>query len=114
VAYLTDTDKGFPDSTGAPVTFPNLNDPNATVAHADELQTNLIMPEPTFFPNKMFGPVSIIRPGETKGAAMAALNSFITDGLFIGHTSKIGKPGAFVDLLTDLAKDADSARRGGL
>ena len=41
-------------------------------------------------------------------------NSFITDGLFIRHTSKTGKSDGFVDLLTDLAKDADPARRGGL
>jgi hypothetical protein len=56
----------------------------------------------------------LVRPTETKGAAMAALNSFITDGLFIRHTSKTGKSDGFVDLLTDLAKDADPARRGGL
>jgi ferritin-like protein len=111
---LTDTDTGFPGSTGATVTFPNLNDPNATPEQADEFQTNLIMPEPTFFLNKKFGPVSIIRPTETKGAAMAALNSLIKDGLFIGHTSKSGKSDGFVELLTDLAEDADEARRGGI
>jgi hypothetical protein len=108
---LTDIDKGFPGSTGAIVTFPNLNDPNATAAQADELQTNLIMPEPTFFLKKKFGPVSIIRPTETKGAAMAALNSLINDGLFIGHTSKTGKSDGFIELLRDLAEDADEARR---
>jgi hypothetical protein len=110
---LTDIDKGYPGSTGATVTFPNLNDPNATVAQADEFQTNLIMPEPTFFLNKKFGPVSIIRPSETRGAAVAALNSLILDGLFIGHTSKTGKSDGFVELLRDLAEDADQARRGG-
>jgi hypothetical protein len=108
---LTDIDKGFPGSTGAIVTFPNLNDPNATAAQADELQTNLIMPEPTFFLKRKFGPVSIIRPTETKGAATAALNSLITDGLFIGHTSKTGKSDGFIELLRDLAEDADEARR---
>src|SRR5882757_7244656 len=55
---LTDTDTGFPGSTGATVTFPNLNDPTHTAAQADELQSNLIMPEPTIFLNKKFGPVS--------------------------------------------------------
>jgi hypothetical protein len=45
---------------------------------------------------------------------MAALNRFITAGLFIGHTWKTGQSDGFVDLLTDLAKDADPARRGGL
>jgi len=97
---------------GSTVTFPNLNDPNATPAEADELQTNLIMPEPTSFLNKKLGPVSIIRPTETKGAAMAALQSLIDDGLFIGHTSKTGKSDGFVELLRDLAEDADEARRG--
>jgi hypothetical protein len=108
---LTDIDKGFPGSTGATVTFPDLNDPDATIAQADELQTNLIMPEPTFFLDRNFGPVSIIRPTETKGAAMGALQSFIADGLFIGHTSKSGKSDGFVELLRDLAEDADEARR---
>jgi hypothetical protein len=111
---LTDIDTGFAGSTGATVTFPNLNDPNATAAQADEFQTNLIMPEPTFFLNKKFGPVSIIRPTETRGAAQAALQSLIADGLFIGHTSKTGKSDGFVELLRDLAEDADQARRGGI
>jgi hypothetical protein len=108
---LTVVDKGFKGSTGATVTFPNLNDPNATAAQADEFQTNLIMPEPTFFLNKKFGRVSIIRPTETKGAAMGALKSLIDDGLFIGHTSKSGKSDGFVELLRDLAEDADEAHR---
>ncbi len=107
---LTDTDTGFPGSTGATVTFPDLNgftDPKV----ADEFQTNLIMPEPTFFLNKKFGPVSIIRPTETKNAATAALQSFIDGGLFIGHTSKSGKSDGFVELLRELAAEADEARR---
>src|SRR6201998_3220600 len=107
---LTDTDTGFPGSTGATVTFPNLNgftDPT----QADEFQTNLIMPEPTFFLNKKLGMVSIIRPTETEGAAMAALQSLIDDGLFIGHTSKSGKSDGFVELLHGLAEEADNARR---
>jgi hypothetical protein len=108
---LTDVDKGFPFSTGATVTFPNLNNPNATAAQADALQTNLIMPEPTFFLNKKFGPISIIRPTETKGAAMAAVQSLVADGLFIGHTAKSGKSDGFVELLRDLAEDADEAQR---
>jgi hypothetical protein len=107
---LTDTDTGFPGSTGATVTFPNLNaftDPK----QADEFQTNLIMPEPTFFLNKKLGMVSIIRPTETEGAAMAALQSLMNDGLFIGHTSKSGKSDGFVELLQGLAEAADDARR---
>jgi hypothetical protein len=102
---ISDTDTGFPGSTGAFVSFPNLNDPNATPAQADELQTNLIMPEPTFFLHKKFGPVSIIRPTETNGAAMGAVKALMADGLFIGQSP------AFFELLRDLAEDADEARR---
>jgi len=108
--HLTDTDTGFPGSTGATVTFPDLNaftDPKV----ADEFQTNLIMPEPTIFLNKKFGPVSIIRPTETQNAAMGALQGLIDDGLFIGHTSKSGKSDGFLELLRGLAEDADDARR---
>ncbi|HET6929744.1 MAG TPA: ferritin-like domain-containing protein, partial [Candidatus Acidoferrum sp.] len=54
--------------TGATLSFPNLNDPTHTAAQADALQTNLIMPEPTFFLNPKFGPVSIVRPTETRNA----------------------------------------------
>jgi len=108
---LTDTDTGFPGSTGATVTFPNLNDPAHTPAQADELQTNLIMPEPTFFLNKKLGMVSIIRPTETQNAATGALQGLIDDGLFIGHTSKSGKSDGFVELLQGLAAEADEARR---
>jgi hypothetical protein len=92
------------------VTFPDLNaftDPKV----ADEFQTNLIMPEPTFFLNKKLGMVSIIRPTETQNAAMGALQSLIDDGLFIGHTSKSGKSDGFVELLRGLAEEADDARR---
>jgi hypothetical protein len=71
----------------------------------EDLQTNLIMPEPTKFLSKNFPVVSIIRPTATKGAAMAALKSFNDDGLFIGQTQ------AFFDYLRDLAEDADDARR---
>jgi hypothetical protein len=69
------------------------------------------MPEPTIFLNRKFPPVSIIRPTETKGVAMGALNGLIADGLFIGHTSKSGKSDGFVEFLRDLAEDADEARR---
>lgn len=108
---LTDIDKGFPGSTGTTVTFPNLNDPDATAAQADQLQTNLIMPEPTVFLDKKFGPVSVIRPTETKGAASGALHGLIADGLFLGHTSKSGKSDGFLEFLRDLAEDADDAQR---
>jgi hypothetical protein len=44
---------------------------------------------------------------------MGALNGLIADGLFIGHTSKTGKSDGFIELLRDLAEDADEARRRG-
>ena len=50
--------------TGVKVTFPDLNAPPFG---GEDFQTNLIMPEPTFFLNKSFGPVSIIRPTQTQG-----------------------------------------------
>ena len=86
--------------TGVSVTFPDLN------ADGEILQTNLIMPEPTIFLSRTFPICSIIRPTETDGAAMAALNALTADGLFIGQTP------AFFDLLTQLAEAADHARHG--
>jgi len=81
--------------------FPDLN------ADGELTQTNLIMPEPTIFLDRAFPICSIIRPTETDGAATAALNSFIKDGLFIGQSQ------AFFDLLNQLAQAADHARHGG-
>ena len=97
--------------TGASLSFPNLNDPTHTAAQADALQTNLIMPEPTFFLNKKFGPVSIARPTETKLAATAAVQSFVDDGLFAGHGFKTKKSDGFVEKLFELATEADEAHR---
>lgn len=90
--------------TGVSVTFPNLN---AAPFGGENFQTNLIMPEPTVFLSRQFPPVSIIRPTETKGAAMGAVQSLTDDGLFIGQSSE------FFELLRDLAEDADEAVRGG-
>jgi hypothetical protein len=81
--------------------FPDLN------ADGELTQTNLIMPEPTIFLDRAFPIVSIIRPTETDGAAMAALNALTADGLFIGQSQ------AFFDLLNQLAQAADHARHGG-
>ena len=88
--------------TGVSVTFPDLNSP----PFGEQFQTNLIMPEPTFFLNKRFGPVSIIRPTQTKGAAMGAVKALTADGLFIGQSK------AFFDFMTELAIEADAAQRG--
>jgi hypothetical protein len=80
--------------------FPDLN------ADGEALQTNLIMPEPTIFLDRKFPIVSIVRPTQTKGAAMGALKALTADGLFIGQTPE------FFTVLTDLAKAADAARHG--
>ena len=90
--------------TGVSVTFPDLNSPPFG---GEDFQTNLIMPEPTAFLSRQLPPVSIIRPTETKGAAMGAVNALTGDGLFIGQSTQ------FMQLLQDLASDADKARRDG-
>jgi hypothetical protein len=83
--------------------FPDLNSPPFG---GEEFQTNLIMPEPTIFLYRAFPIVSIIRPTETDGAAMAAVNALTADGLFIGQSP------AFFTLLNQLAQAADHARHG--
>lgn len=88
--------------TGVSVTFPDLNSPPFG---GENFQTNLIMPEPTTFLSRQFPPCSIIRPTETAGAAMGAVNALTADGLFIGQSNQ------FMQLLHDLAEDADAARR---
>jgi hypothetical protein len=88
--------------TGVTVTFPDLNAPPFG---GEDFQTNLIMPEPTVFLSKKLPAVSIIRPTETKGAAMGALNFLTADGLFIGQSK------AFFDFMRQLAVEADAARR---
>jgi hypothetical protein len=66
------------------LTFPDLNSPPLG---GEAFQTNLIMPEPTFFLSRKFPPVSIIRPTETEGVAMGALKFLTDDGLFRGQSS---------------------------
>lgn len=88
--------------TGVSVTFPNLNSPPFG---GQTFQTNLIMPEPCPFLSRKLPHCSIIRPTETKGIAMGVVNFLTAMGLFIGQSP------AFFELLKDLAKDADSARR---
>jgi hypothetical protein len=88
--------------TGVSVTFPDLNSP----PFGGELfQTNLIMPEPCPFLSRKLPRCSIIRPTETRGIAMGVVNFLTAKGLFIGQSA------AFFELLKDLAKEADSARR---
>jgi hypothetical protein len=90
--------------TGVSVTFPDLNSPPFG---GEDFQTNLIMPEPTVFLSRQLPPCSIIRPTQTEGAAMGAVQSLTGDGLFIGQSTE------FMQLLQDLASDADAAKREG-
>jgi hypothetical protein len=111
---LTDFDK----KNKSTVTFTNLataqgeTDPESLKGHT--LQANLIMPEPTHFltnVDRKFPPVAIIRPTSTKNSgAVAAVQGFVDDGLFIGHAPN-GKSDGFVELLFKLAREADAARR---
>jgi hypothetical protein len=85
------------------VTFPDLNSPPFG---GEDFQTNLIMPEPCPFLSRKLPVCSIIRPTQTKGAAMGALK-FLTDmGLFLGQSAQ------FFAFMRDLAEDADEAKRG--
>jgi len=106
---LTDLDNG-PGGTGFSVTFTDLTqaqgetDPESV--NGDTLQSNLIMPEPTHFLDESLGPVAIVRPTSRKnGGAVASVQSFKDDGLFIGQSPK------FLDMLFDLANEADAAKR---
>src|SRR6267378_3975968 len=107
---LTDFDK----MNNSTVTFTDLKgaqgETNPESLNGDTLQANLIMPEPTQFLNKKFGPVAIVRPTSTRlNGATAAVRGFIDDGLFLGQ-KPLHKP-ELVQVLLALAKDADEARR---
>ena len=70
------------------------------------LQTNLIFPVPTQFISANLPPVAVIRPiSSAQGGAVATINSFTNDGLFIGQ------PTAFLQLLQQMAQAADAAVR---
>lgn len=89
------------DPRNPSLVFPNLN----VTPGGENFQTNLIMPEPCPFLSRRFPVCSIIRPTQTRGAAMGALAAFTQDGLFIGQQNR-----QFFELLRDLAEDADAAR----
>ena len=108
---ITDTDIGFPGSTGATVSFADLSqaqaETNPESLNGDTLRANLIMPEPCHFLDPALGPVAIIRPTSTKlNGAVAAIQGFVDDGLFLGQ-----KDPAFLNLVFQLAEEADAARR---
>jgi hypothetical protein len=87
--------------TGVTVTFNDLTNP----AVGEDLQANLIMPEPCPFISPNLPRCSVIRPTKTEGIAKGVVK-FLTDmGLFIGQSP------AFFAFMNDLAEDADDARR---
>lgn len=71
------------------------------------MRANLIMPEPCHFLDPALGPVAIIRPTSTKlNGAVAAIQGFVDDGLFVGQ-----KDPAFLNMVFRLAEEADAVRR---
>jgi Ferritin-like domain len=86
--------------TGVRVKFPDLEVENELFDKA------LIMPEPCPFLDRSLPIVSVIRPTNTEGAAMGALQFLTSMGLFTGQSN------AFFDYMTQLAQEADRAKRG--
>ena len=91
------------DPTNPDLVFPNLNE---APFGGDVFETSLVMPEPCPFLNRKFPRCSIVRPTNTRGAAMGAVKALTADGLFIGQSPQ------FFELLKHLAAQADAARRG--
>jgi hypothetical protein len=91
--------------TDGALVFPNLNAPPFPVGFVlEDFQTNLIMPEPCPFLEQRFPAVSIIRPTSIEqGGAVATVQAFTADGLFIGQSSE------FFQMVNELAKEADEA-----
>jgi hypothetical protein len=79
--------------------FPDLNAPPLGGA---EFQTNLIMPKPTIFLRRGLPTVSIVRPTDTQGAALATFNAVAAEELFRGQ------PKEFFSTLRQLAMAADA------
>lgn len=103
LAGITDPETGL--------TFPDFN----SLTPLELTQTNKILPEPCDFlrddnedtEEHPLPACSVIRPISKKNSgAVAAINSFITDNLFLGQSD------AFVDFVLDLAARADAAERG--
>jgi hypothetical protein len=83
------------------LTFPNFFNPLNP-----QIQPSLIFPVPGEFINPNLPRVSIIRPLTDRfGGAVAMIESFTADGLFIGQS------GHFLDTLMDMAMVADAAQR---
>ena len=79
--------------------------PNLKEGVDEDLQGNLIMPEPCRFLSPTLPVCSVIRPTETNGIAMGVVNFLTALGLFIGQSPE------FFNELTALAQAADAAKR---
>jgi hypothetical protein len=91
----------FTDPTNGS-TFPDFNATGNPL-----LKTNLIFPVPCEFISPNPPKCAVIRPTSLGQIdAEGAINGFISDGLFIGQ------PQEFSELLLNLARAADAARRG--
>jgi hypothetical protein len=85
------------------ITFVDL-----TKNQPETLQANLIMPEPCDFISTSLPQCAIIRPTSPGQLdARGAIEGFIADGLFIGQQ----RSKEFLDLIRDMAAEADAARR---
>jgi hypothetical protein len=94
---LTDTDP----INGSTVTFVDLH-----TGQPENLQANLIMPEPCQFIDPSLPPCSIIRPtGAGQVSARGAVMALTADGLFRGQSSE------FFRVINTLARAADAAQR---
>jgi hypothetical protein len=92
----------------APVTDPTtgLTFPNFDATPNPLLQTNLIFPVPCEFIHASLPLCAVIRPTSAGQIdAVGAIESLITDGLFIGQ------PQSLLNLLLNLAQEADAAQR---
>jgi hypothetical protein len=91
----------FDPINGSTVTFVDLH-----TGQPENLQANLIMPEPCQFIDPSLPPCSIIRPtGPGKVSAHGAVMAFTADGLFRGQSPE------FFQVITALAQAADAAQR---
>ena len=92
-----------PALTDHAITFVDL-----TKNQPERLQANLIMPEPCDFISKGLPHCAIIRPTSPGQLdARGAIHGFIADGLFIGQQ----RSKEFLDLIIDMAEEADAVRR---
>ena len=91
-----------------PLTDDGITFVDLTKNQPETLQANLIMPEPCDFISKGLPHCAIIRPTSPGQLdARGAIHGFIADGLFIGQQ----RSKEFLDLIIDMAEEADAARR---